>query len=65
MMRDLIKIEDAVGILELMLLGRLESGERARIEGLLSDLRLALVDPETCELLHLPVEERRALGVQA
>ena len=57
-MRDLIRIEDAIAIMEMMLAGRMSEKERRDTRAAIADLRLALVDPEICAAMHVPHEER-------
>jgi len=57
-MTDRVQIRDAIAALEMMLVARNSRAQRERIEGMLHDLRLALVDPEIRALLHTPAEDR-------
>ena len=54
-MRDLIRLEDAIRILSLMLAGRNSRKQRLEIEAALSTLRLAQTAPEVRAALHHPV----------
>jgi len=56
--RDLIRIEDAISIMEMMLAGRMSQKERQHTEAAIADLKLSLVDPEVCAAMHIPHEER-------
>ena len=57
-MRGLIRIEDAIVLLELLLTTRLRVAERASIEAVLADLRLAQLSPDARAEMHRPAWRR-------
>lgn len=54
MNHDLIRTDDAISILEMMLAVRNSPATRSEIEATLHDLRLAKADPAVREALHYP-----------
>lgn len=57
-MRDLIPIDAALKLLTLFRLQRMTPEERDRVDGAISQLSRAQVDPDYRAWLHLPRSER-------
>lgn len=57
-MKELIRIEDAIVVLEMLLTSRLRAAERASIEAGLADLRLAQASPDARAEMHRPAWRR-------
>lgn len=58
MRRDLIRLKDAVVLLELMLAGRMTREQRERTEAAITDLRMAQVDPAIRREMHTHPSKR-------
>jgi len=58
-MKGLISIDAALRLLSLFRNQRLTREERDRVDGLISQLSRAQVDPEYRAYLHTPLESRR------
>jgi len=57
-MRGLIRIQDAIVLLEMLLTSRLRDAERVSIGAALADLRLAQVSPDARAEMHRPMWRR-------